>query len=158
MPIIINTKPIIRSNKSINYFLVFLKKVIELFLNVKMNKIILVFLAIISLNSVLAQEVKANSADDVLKETIYKANKTKVLNYSLKDFEKLFFEFNDKKFDQNVLLSKEEFYTYTVKIAIFSDRLATLYPKEKEVAEASKKKWLSESYEDYLLSKPTQKK
>ena len=63
------------------------------------------------------------------------------------DFEKLFFEFNDKKFDPNILLTKEEFYTYTVKIAAFSDRLAALYPKEKEVAAESKKKWLSESYE-----------
>lgn len=123
-----------------------------------MKKIILIFVAIISLNSVFSQEIKANSADDVLKDTIYKANKTKVLNYSMKDFEKLFFEFNDKKYDQNILLTKEEFYTYTVKIAIFSDRLAALYPKEKEVAAASKKKWLSESYEDYLLSKQTQKK
>lgn len=123
-----------------------------------MKKIILVFVALVSLNSVFAQEQKTNSADEALKESIYKANKTKVLNYSMKDFEKLFFEFSDKKFDPNVILTKEEFYTYTVKIAIFSDRLATLYPKEKEVAEASKKKWLSESYEDYLLSKPTQKK
>lgn len=123
-----------------------------------MKKIILIFVAIFSLNSVFSQEIKANSVDDVLKDTIYKANKTKVLNYSMKDFEKLFFEFNDKKYDQNILLTKEEFYTYTVKIAIFSDRLATLYPKEKEVAAASKKKWLSESYEDYLLSKQTQKK
>ena len=57
-----------------------------------------------------------------------------------------------------MVLSKEEFYTYTVKIAILSERMATLYPNEKEVAQASKKKWLSESYEDYLLSKPTQKK
>jgi hypothetical protein len=123
-----------------------------------MKKIILVFIVLVAANSIFAQEQKTNSTDEALKESIYKANKTKVLNYSMKDFEKLFFEFNDKKFDQNVLLSKEEFYTYTVKIAIFSDRLATLYPKEKEVAEASKKKWLSESYEDYLLSKPTQKK
>jgi hypothetical protein len=50
-------------------------------------------------------------------------------------------------------LSKEEFYNYTIKIAAFSDRLAKLYPKEKEVAEASKKKWFMESYEDYLFRK-----
>ena len=123
-----------------------------------MKKTILVFIAFVSLNSVFAQVLKAHSADDDLKESIYKANKTKVLNYSMKDFEKLFFEFSSKKFDQNVLLSREEYYTYTVKIAIFSDRLATLYPKEKEVAAASKKKWLAESYQDYLLSKQTQKK
>lgn len=123
-----------------------------------MKKIFLVFVVLASLNSLFAQEKKSNSADDVLKETIYNENKTKVLNYSMKDFEKLFFEFSNKKFDTNVTLSKEEFYTYTVKIAIFSDRLAGLYPKEKEVAAESKKKWLSESYEDYLLSKQTQKK
>lgn len=76
----------------------------------------------------------------------------------MKDFEKLFFEFSNKKFDANILLTKEEFYAYTIKIAAFSDRLAALYPNEKEVAEASKKKWWSESYEDYLLSKQIQKK
>lgn len=123
-----------------------------------MKKIFLVFVVLASLNSLFAQEKKSNSADDVLKETIYNENKTKVLNYSMKDFEKLFFEFSNKKFDTNLTLSKEEFYTYTVKIAIFSDRLAGLYPKEKEVAAESKKKWLSESYEDYLLSKQIQKK
>jgi hypothetical protein len=123
-----------------------------------MKNIILVFIVLVAANSTFAQEKKTNSADDVLKDSIYNANKTKVLNYSMKDFEKLFFEYNDKKFDQNLLLSKKEFYDYTVKIAIFSDRLAALYPKEKDVAAESKKKWLSESYEDYLLSKQTQKK
>ncbi len=80
------------------------------------------------------------------------------MNFSLKDFDKLFFEFFDKKANDNLVLTKEEFYTYTVKIAIFSDRLAALYPKEKEVAAESKKKWFAESYEDYLLSKQNQKK
>ena len=124
----------------------------------KIKNCLFFFFALVTFNLILAQEQKTQSADDLMKDSIYKANKTKVLNYSMKDFEKLFFEFSEKKFDPNVLLTKEEFYSYTVKIAIFSDRLAALYPKEKEVAEASKKKWLSESYEDYLLSKQTQKK
>jgi hypothetical protein len=123
-----------------------------------MKKIIIILGLLVSSTSTFAQEKKANNADDLLKDSIYNANKTKVLNYSMGDFEKLFFEFNDKKFDQNTLLTKEEFYTYTVKIATFSDRLASLYPKEKEIAAESKKKWLSESYEDYLLSKQTRKK
>ena len=123
-----------------------------------MKNIILVFIVLVAANSTFAQEKKTNGADDVLKDSIYNANKAKVLDYSMKDFEKLFFEYNDKKFDQNLLLSKKEFYAYTVKIAIFSDRLVALYPKEKDVAAESKKKWLSESYEDYLLSKQTQKK
>ncbi|TDD94582.1 hypothetical protein [Flavobacterium cellulosilyticum] len=80
------------------------------------------------------------------------------MNYSMKEFETLFFEFLSKKTNDSLVLTKEEFYTYTVKMAIYSDRLATLYPKEKEVAQASKKKWMSESYEDCLLSKQIQKK
>jgi hypothetical protein len=123
-----------------------------------MKKIILVFVTFICLSTVKAQDKKPKDADDVLKESIHKANKAKVLNYSMKDFDKLFFEFNEKKFDQNSYLTKEEFYTYTVKIAIFSDRWAALYPNEKQVAATSKKKWLSESYQDYLLYKQSQKK
>lgn len=123
-----------------------------------MKKIIIIVGLLVSLTSTFAQEKKANSIDDLLKDSIYNENKTKVLNYSMGDFEKLFFEFNEKKFDPNILLTKEEFYNYTVKIAAFSDRLAALYPKEKEVAAKNKKKWLSESYEDYLLSKQTRKK
>jgi len=121
-----------------------------------MKKSVLVFIILVSFQSLIAQEKMTNNPDEALKESIYKTNKTKVLNYSMKDFDNLFFEFNNKRYDQNILLTKEEFYTYTVKIAIFSDRLAALYPKEKAVATENKKSWLSESYEDYLLSKQTQ--
>lgn len=120
--------------------------------------LIIIILVLFFAIGVQAQEKKLNLADEALKESIYNQNKKAVMNFSMKDFEALFFEFSDKKFDSNVILTKEEFYTYTIKIAAFSDRLATLYPKEKEVAEESKKKWMSESYEDYLLSKQTQKK
>jgi len=123
-----------------------------------MKNIFLLLTFLVAIQPFFAQEKMQKSTDDILKDSIYGANKAKVLNYTMKDFEKLFFEFNDKKFDSNVVLTKKEFYTYTVKIATFSDRLAALYPKEKEVAAESKKKWLSESYEDYLLSKPSQKK
>lgn len=112
----------------------------------------------VSPESLQAQEKTGNTADALLKETIYNANKVKVLNFSLKQFDSLFFEFFDKKANPNVVLSKEEFYKYTIQIAIFSDRLAALYPDQKEIAAANKKKWFAESYEDYLLSKPTQKK
>lgn len=104
-----------------------------------------------------AQNKKKMSADDILKERIYNENKKSVMNYSMKDFDTLFFEFTNKKGSKTELLTKEEFYTYTIKIATFSDRLGILYPKEKEVAETNKKKWFSESYEDYLLSKATHK-
>mgnify|MGYP003408666555 FL=1 len=108
--------------------------------------------------SVNAQEKTLSGNDMLLKETIYNENRVKVLNFSLKDFDALFFEFFDNKSNPNLVLTKEEFYKYTILIAIFSDRLAALYPDQKEIAAESKKKWFAENYEDYLLSKASQKK
>lgn len=51
------------------------------------------------------------------------------------------------------ILTKEAFYTYTVKIAIFSERFAKLYPKEKDEAMKNKEEWLNKTYEDYLNKK-----
>ena len=93
-----------------------------------------------------------------MKEEIYNENRVKVLNFSLKEFDAIFFEFFNKKANPNLVLTKVEFYTYTVQIAIFSDRLVALYPDQKEMAAENKKKWFAEKYEDYLLSKATQKK
>lgn len=105
-----------------------------------------------------AQEKRVSSNDELLKHNIYNKNKVKVLNFSLKDFDRLFFEFSDKKSNPDAVLSKEEFYNYTIQIAIFSDRLAALYPDQKEIAAENKKKWFAENFEDYLLSKASQKK
>lgn len=113
----------------------------------------LVLVALFFFNSAFAQE----GVDTVLKEQIYNANKVKVMNFSMKDFDNLFFEFSNKKSTPNLILTKEEFYQYTIKIAAFSNRLAKLYPDQKEMAEASKKKWFAESYEDYLVSKQSKK-
>ncbi|MBP6182751.1 hypothetical protein [Flavobacterium sp.] len=127
-----------------------------------MRKIILVFsialFFMVSLGFIRAQEKAVNNSDVILKEAIYNANKVKVLNFSLKEFDVLFFEFFDKKNNPNLVLTKEEFYKYTIQIAIFSDRLAALYPDQKEIAAENKKKWFAETYEDYLLSKASQKK
>ena len=108
--------------------------------------------------SVNAQEKTVSGNDMLLKETIYNENRVKVLNFSLKEFDALFFEFFDRKSNPNLVLTKEEFYSYTIQIATFSDRLAALYPDQKEIAAESKKKWFAENYEDYLLSKASQKK
>ena len=108
--------------------------------------------------SVNAQEKTVSGNDMLLKETIYNENRVKVLNFSLKEFDALFFEFFDKKSNPNLVLTKEEFYKYTILIAIFSDRLAALYPDQKEIAAENKKKWFAENYEDYLLYKASKKK
>ncbi|TDE05859.1 hypothetical protein [Flavobacterium sandaracinum] len=104
------------------------------------------------------QEKTVGENDKFLKETIYNENRVKVLNFSLKEFDALFFEFFDKKSNPNLVLTKQEFYTYTIQIAAFSDRLAALYPDQKQIAAENKKKWFAENYEDYLFSKASQKK
>ncbi|MFE3847213.1 hypothetical protein ACFX5D_04435 [Flavobacterium sp. LB3P45] len=112
----------------------------------------------ISFGTLIAQEKKTGSNDDLLKDSLYVVNKVKVLNYSLKQFDQLFFEFFRKKSDSQLVLTKSEFYSYTIRIAIFSDRLAALYPEQKQTAAENKKKWFAESYQDYLLSKASVKK
>ncbi|WKL47073.1 hypothetical protein Q1W71_19180 [Flavobacterium pectinovorum] len=109
-------------------------------------------------NNAYAQNKKLSVDDQLLQDSIYKSNKKKVLNFSMKEFDSLFFEYFSSKNNPDLILSKTEFYTYTVQIATFSDRLAKLYPDQKEVAEQNKEKWLSESYEEYLDYKANQKK
>lgn len=118
----------------------------------------IIFFFTFSFWAVNAQEKIVKSNDMLLKETIYNQNRVKVLNFSMKEFDRLFFEFSDKKSNPNLVLTKEEFYKYTIQIAVFSDRLAALYPDQKEIAAENKKKWFAENYEDYLLSKASQKK
>ena len=109
-------------------------------------------------NNAYAQNKKLSVDDQLLQDSIYKSNKKKVLNFSMKEFDSLFFEYFSSKNNPDLVLSKTEFYTYTVQIATFSDRLAKLYPEQKEVAAKNKEQWLSESYEDYLQFKASQKK
>ncbi|MBO9583320.1 MAG: hypothetical protein J7574_04095 [Flavobacterium sp.] len=105
-----------------------------------------------------AQPKKLSTDDRILQDSLYKSNKKKVLNFSMKEFDALFFDFFSKKNNPDIVLTKTEFYNYTVQIAAFSDRLAKLYPNQKEIAEKNKENWLSENYEDYLEYKASQKK
>ena len=109
-------------------------------------------------NTSYAQNKKLSIDDQLLQDSIYKSNKKKVLNFSMKDFDNLFFDYFKSKNDPDITFSKVEFYNYTVQIATFSDRLAKLYPDQKEVAAKSKEEWLSETYEEYLQFKASQKK
>ncbi len=120
--------------------------------------ILFLFLIFPISNAMYAQSKKLSIDDQLLQDSIYKSNKKKVLNFSMKEFDSLFFEFFTTKNDANIVLTKAEFYKYTVQIATFSDRLAKLYPEQKEVAAKNKEQWLSESYEDYLQFKASQKK
>lgn len=105
-----------------------------------------------------AQTKKLSINDQLIQDSIYKSNKKKVLNFSMKEFDSLFFEFFNRKNNPDIFLNRIEFYNYTVQIATFSDRLSSLYPDQKEVAAQNKETWLSENYEDYLQYKASQKK
>ena len=90
----------------------------------KIIKIILfTFLLFVATNNVSAQEKATNDADAQLKETLYKKYKKEVQSYDKNDFDALFFEFFKKQKDESLILTKEEFYTYTIKIAIYSEKL-----------------------------------
>lgn len=122
-------------------------------------KIFALAILILSMDSNLSAQTQKLSLDDLLlQDSIYKSNKKKVLNFSLKDFDTVFLEYFNRKKDPDIVFTKTEFYTYTVKIATFSDRYAALYPDQKEVASENKQQWLSESYQDYLEYKASQKK
>ena len=120
--------------------------------------VLFVFLIILFNNTTYAQVKKLSVDDQLIQDSIYKSKKKKVLNFSMKEFDTLFFEYFNRKNDPNVVLTRKDFYNYTVQIATFSDRLSALYPDQKEVAAENKEKWLSESYEDYLQYKASQKK
>lgn len=99
-------------------------------------------------------QIKASNDPDIeLKQTLYTKYKKQVLAYDKNDFDTLFFEFFQKQNDAKIKLTKEEFYTYTIKIAIYSEKLGLLYKNQKQESEKTKQEWFERSYSDYLKSK-----
>lgn len=111
------------------------------------------FLFLMTTASVFAQDKPATGEDAQLKDDLYKKYKKEVQHYDKNDFDALFFEFFRKQKDKSVTLTKEEFYTYTIKIAIYSEKLGLLYKDQKESSQKTKQEWFDKSYSDYLNSK-----
>lgn len=103
--------------------------------------------------SVFAQEKITTLADGPIKESLYVKYKKEVQTYDKKQFDALFFEFFTKQNDKKITLTKEEYYTYTVKIAIYSEKLGLLYKAQKEESLKAKQDWLEKNYQEYLDSK-----
>ena len=103
--------------------------------------------------NVFGQIKASNDPDIALKQTLYTKYKKQVLAYDKNDFDTLFFEFFQKQNDAKIKLTKEEFYTYTIKIAIYSEKLGLLYKNQKKESEKTKQEWFDRSYSDYLKSK-----
>ncbi|WP_146185031.1 hypothetical protein [Flavobacterium pallidum] len=99
-----------------------------------------------------AQDPKDPDFD--VKDRLYKKYKNEVRSYDRKDFDDLMMAFFEKQSEESPTLTKEEYYTYTVKIAIYSEKYGLLYKKEKEVAQKTKNEWLARMYSDYMASRP----
>jgi len=118
----------------------------------KMLKRVYYFIVVLVICSatVFSQEKKLNPVDGQLKENLYFKYKKEVQSYSKKEFDALFFEFFQKQTDSKITLSKEEYYTYTIKIAIYSEKLGLLYKDQKAEAQRTKQEWFDKNYQDYL--------
>lgn len=77
-----------------------------------------------------------------MKKAIYNENRVKVLNFSLKEFDELAFEYFDKKSSLSLILTKEGYYKDTIQIPVFSERLAVLDSDQKEIAAENKRNGL----------------
>jgi len=120
----------------------------------KIAKTFLITLLFLVAGNALSAQGKATADSDILvKEELYKKYKKEVQAYDKKEFDALFFEFFKKQKDQSVTLTKEEFYTYTIKIAIYSEKLGLLYKDQKEESQRTKQEWFDKRYSDYLNSK-----
>lgn len=124
----------------------------------KIIQIVLVSIFIFCFNATsFAQQTKSNDPDMLYKEALYAKNKKEVLSYNIKEFDELFFEYLLKSKDSNTLLSKEEYYTYTIKIAIYSEKLGLLYKNKKQEAQQTKEQWFEKKYQDYLNERSIKK-
>lgn len=112
--------------------------------------VVFIFLLLICTSALFAQEKVTNDPDIKVKETLYKKYKKEVQSFDKNDFDALFFEFFKKQKDPSLVLSQEEFYTYTIKIAIYSEKLGLLYKDQKEEAQRTKQEWFDKSYSEYL--------
>ena len=122
-----------------------------------MNQKIIIVLIQFLLSSYLFAQNNTELSDEALKEKLYIQNKETVLNYTFKNFDSLFLDYLAKENNKNYTFTREEFYTFTVKIATFSERLAKLYPNRKTEAESNQKEWLTKTYDDYLKNHPKNK-
>lgn len=119
-----------------------------------MRKFFLIPLCFLIFGWTAAQEKKLHPIDGQLKEDLYQKYRKEVLRYSMKEYDAMFFEFFQKQ-NEKQIMSREEFYTYTIKIAIYSEKQGLLYKNKKAEAERTKQEWFDRSYQEYLDSKKT---
>lgn len=101
-----------------------------------------------------AQDVQTSDEDIELRLELKKKYRSEAVNFSHKQFDEVFLDFFRKTGPTNPeILTKEEFYGYTVRISWYSERMGLLYKKEKETAKKSADEWFNKKYSDYLATK-----
>ena len=100
-----------------------------------------------------SQVNKKINEDEALKTKMYKKLRNPTLSFNKKQFDSLFFDFFQKSNRKDLILTKDEYYNYTIRIGIYSEKLGLLYKDDKPKALQSKKDWLDKNYSDYLQSK-----
>ncbi len=111
------------------------------------------YLFLVFANFANAQTVIKFDYDADLKAKLYKKLRNQTLNFSKKQFDSVFFDYFRKEANKKVLLTKDEYYNYTIRIAIYSEKLGLLYNEQKKDAQQSKKDWYEKMYQDYVNSK-----
>jgi glycosylphosphatidylinositol transamidase (GPIT) subunit GPI8 len=100
-----------------------------------------------------AQNQNPTMKDNALKEQMYLKYKKEVQHFDKNDFDALFLDFFQKVKNKNLTLSKEEYYSYTIKIAIYSEKQGLLYREKRKESEVTKKEWFEKDYTEYLKNK-----
>lgn len=126
--------------------------IFESIMKSRIQSLLFSLLIFCSVNS-FCQDNKINNPDADLQQAYYKKYKNEVRAYDRRKFDDLFFEYMDKQNNKDITLTKEEFYTYTIKIAIYSEKLGLLYKDKKDEAQKAKQDWFDKNYADYLNSK-----
>lgn len=121
-----------------------------------MKKIATFLVAFLCFQFALAQETVSDDPDMPYKLELYNKYKNEVRRFTHKDFDDYFLEYFTK-LNQPTLLTREEYYTYTIKISIYSEKLGLLYKDRREESKKSKAEWFSKKYSDYLSSRQTKK-
>ncbi|MGK4566907.1 hypothetical protein [Flavobacterium sp. 3HN19-14] len=93
---------------------------------------LLIFFLFVAAPHTIAQETSKADPDIDLKLELYKKYKKRYWPLPKRISMRFFFDFFSKMDEGQPALTKEEYYTYTIKIAIYNERLGRLYKDKKK--------------------------
>lgn len=102
-------------------------------------KIILSILFFSVIESACGQNKKLSTEDKILQDSLYKSSKKKVLNFSMKEFDALFFDFFGKKNNPDIILTKQNFINIPFKLQHFLIDLLIYILNKRKLQKKTKK-------------------